>query len=112
MVPLMCKRHINCGCIVNSIVLCMLYRLVSLLSQEDCSDELVREAIITLGSFSHGREEGRPREGGRGREREGEGERERGREGEGEGERERERERGRGREERKRDSDTYTIRHF
>ena len=29
-------------------------RLVSLLSQADCEDELVREAIIALGSFAHG----------------------------------------------------------
>jgi hypothetical protein len=27
---------------------------VSLLSQDVCEDELVREAIITLGSFAHG----------------------------------------------------------
>ena len=34
---------------------CMLcIRLVSLLSQEVCTDELLREAIITLGSFAHG----------------------------------------------------------
>ena len=31
------------------------FRLVSLLSQEDCSDELVREGIISLGSFAHGK---------------------------------------------------------
>ena len=35
----------------NCVVVC---RLVSLLSQDDCEDELVREAIITLGSFAHG----------------------------------------------------------
>ena len=25
-----------------------------MLSQEDCSDDLIREAVITLGSFAHG----------------------------------------------------------
>ena len=32
----------------------MLCRLVNLLSHEDCGDELIREAIIALGSFAHG----------------------------------------------------------
>lgn len=36
-------------------VLMFAFRLVSLLSQEDCSDELVREGIISLGSFAHGK---------------------------------------------------------
>jgi hypothetical protein len=36
------------------VLLGVIPRLVSLLSQDVCEDELVREAIITLGSFAHG----------------------------------------------------------
>ena len=34
---------------------CRHIRLVCLMSDKDCSTELVCEAVITLGSFAHGR---------------------------------------------------------
>ena len=46
--------HMNFYCVCTYVTYVHTYRLVSLLSQGECGDELIREAIITLGSFAHG----------------------------------------------------------
>ena len=48
-VKYVCVSVCVCTCI------CVVHRLVSLMSDDSSSKELISEAVITLGSFAHGK---------------------------------------------------------